>query len=135
MITMKAVYTGDKHCEITHGPSGAKISTDAPKDNNGKGETFSPTDLVGAALGTCVLTVMAISAERDNIDLKGSYSEVTKEMQANPRRIARLPVNIHLPKSLTPEQRHKLEVIAKTCPVHRSLLHEIDSAILFFYDI
>src|SRR5262245_26719112 len=78
MIEMTALYTGEKHYELTHVPSGSHIETDAPKDNQGRGERFSPTDLMGAALASCILTTMAIMAERDGVDLKGSKARVVK---------------------------------------------------------
>lgn len=135
MVSMKSIYKGEKHCEITHGPSGCVIETDAPKDNAGRGEAFSPTDLVGAALATCILTTMAISAERDSIDIAGATADVSKEMQSNPRRIQKLPVVIHLPQKLNPQERKKLEAMARGCPVHHSLHPDIESTITFYYDL
>jgi putative redox protein len=133
MVEMKAVYTGEKHCELTHGPSGSKIETDAPRDNQGRGERFSPTDLVGAALASCVLTTMAIMAERDGIDMRGASARVTKEMNPSPRRIARLPIEVTVPKTVTPDNRARLEAAAHSCPVHRSLATEVDAPISFIY--
>jgi len=135
MVKMHAVYEGEKHCEITHEPSSSKIATDAPKDNNGKGELFSPTDLVGAALSSCMLTVMAIAAEKDGVELKGSRAEITKEMNANPRRIAKLNVILHLPQSVPHDYRKKIEAIANTCPVKQSLSPEVTIPVLFHYDL
>ncbi|MCB0348583.1 MAG: OsmC family protein [Bdellovibrionales bacterium] len=135
MVTMNAVYTGEKHCDISHGPSGSIISTDAPKDNQGKGEAFSPTDLVGAALATCILTTIGILADRDNFSIIGSTANVSKEMSAHPRKIASLPVELHLPKNLTDIQRKKCENAAHTCPVHRSLHPDVKADIHFFYDV
>jgi uncharacterized OsmC-like protein len=131
MVEMTGVYQGEKHCETTHGPSGAKLSTDAPKDNAGRGEAFSPTDLVAVALATCILTTMGIVAERDGVDLKGSTYRVTKEMHANPRKIERLAVSIKLPARIEPEYRKKLEHIALTCPVHRSLHPDVQMPVTF----
>lgn len=135
MVKMKITYQGEKHCELVHGPSQSKIETDAPKDNMGKGERFSPTDLMGAALGSCILTTMAIIAERDkmNINLENATAEVEKVMANNPRRIESLIVKINLPKSLTADQRTKLEEIAHTCPVHRSLHPEMKIPVSFEY--
>ena len=99
MVKMSAIYQGEKHCDATHEPSNSHISTDAPKDNNGKGEAFSPTDLVGIATGTCMLTTMAIHCEKEGVSIKGSRVTVEKEMAANPRRIAKLNIVIHLPRS------------------------------------
>lgn len=135
MVQMKVVYEGEKHCELTHGPSGVKISTDAPKDNNGRGEAFSPTDLCAVSLATCQLTVMAIGSEKDGIVLKGAWADVAKEMQANPRRIKSIKVHTHLPAALSAEWRERLERIAKTCPVRLSLHPEIQIDEAFIYDV
>jgi putative redox protein len=133
MVTMKALYQGQKHCLLTHGPSNSTIETDAPKDNQGKGERFSPTDLVGAALASCVLTTMAIVAERDSLNLDGASAEVEKHMVADPRRIGALPLKVTLPRALNPEQRQKLESVARHCPVHQSLHPELKIEIVFIY--
>lgn len=133
MVRMQVTYQGDKHCELIHEPSQSRIETDAPKDNNGRGERFSPTDLMGAALGSCILTVMAIMAERDNIDLRGARASVEKEMYTNPRRISKLIVNLHMPAGVPRDYRKKLELAANTCPVHRSLHPEIESPIIFHF--
>lgn len=133
MVKTTSVYQGQKHCEVTHAPSGSTISTDAPKDNQGKGETFSPTDLVGVALGSCILTTMAIVAERDGIDFKDAKAEVEKVMADKPRRIQSLIVHITLPASLEPNHRRKLEETAKHCPVHRSLSSEMEIPMKFNY--
>ncbi len=135
MVKIQAVYQGDKHTRITHGPSHSVIETDAPKDNNGRGETFSPTDLVAAALGSCLLTVMAISAEKDGLDMRGATAEVTKEMAANPRRVARLNVEIRMPSKIGKKDRDKLETIARTCPVAKSLAEALDAPMGFHWDL
>ncbi|HVK60615.1 MAG TPA: OsmC family protein [Bdellovibrionales bacterium] len=132
-VEMSVVYQGEKHCELTHGPSGSLIETDAPRDNAGRGERFSPTDLVGAALASCVLTTMAILGERNGLDLRGMKARVLKEMIPNPRKIARLPVDVDMPAGLAPEDRKKLEAAAHTCPVHRSLASDVDAPITFNY--
>lgn len=133
MVKMRASYQGHKHCEMFHEPSGSTIATDAPKDNHGKGELFSPTDLVGAALISCMLTVMAIAAEARNWSLQGATGEVTKEMSASPRKIAKLTVHLHLPSALTQEQREFLEEVARTCPVKRSLHPDMIVDLQFAY--
>lgn len=133
MVKSLAIYLGEKHCELTHEPSGARIETDAPKDNAGRGAAFSPTDLVGAALSSCILTTIAIVAERDGVQLTGAKAEVEKEMSANPRRIARLSVRVSLPSALESEYRKKLEHVAHTCPVHRSLHPDVQLPITFEY--
>src|SRR4051812_19221357 len=90
MVKMSALYQGEKHCELTHEPSHTHIETDAPRDNQGKGERFSPTDLMGAAYMSCILTTMAIVAERDGVSIVGARAELGKEMVPEPRRVASL---------------------------------------------
>ena len=133
MVKMRVVYQGQKHCELVHEQSGSIIETDAPKDNQGKGERFSPTDLVGAALTSCILTTMAIVAERDGIALDGSKATVEKRMADSPRRIESLTVHIWLPASLTADQRRKMENTARACPVHKSLHPDVKLPITFEY--
>ena len=134
MVEMNVVYEGQLHCALTHGPSGSKISTDAPKDNQGRGEAFSPTDLVGAALGSCMLTIMGIYAQRQNINLTGATAKVTKEMVTAPiRRIGKLTVQFNLPASLSPEHRGAMEKAAHTCPVHQSLHPDVKLETVFNY--
>lgn len=132
---MTIEYKGEKHCELIHGPSGSQIETDAPKDNQGKGEKFSPTDLVGAALGSCILTTLEIILEREGhrVDLRGAHAQVVKTMTAAPRRIESLQVQIFLPEQLNAEQRKRAEEIARTCPVHRSLHPDLQIPIEFHY--
>ena len=106
MVNIQIEYQGDLRCKATHGPSGSELSTDAPKDNQGRGESFSPTDLVATALGTCMLTIMGIAARTFNIDISGATATVEKEMTATlPRRIERLTVTIQVPHS--PSQADK----------------------------
>ncbi len=132
MVAIKMEYEGDLHCKAVHGPSGTELSTDAPKDNQGRGESFSPTDLVATALGGCMLTIMGIMARTLNIDLVGATATVEKEMTtAPPRRIGKLTVRIHVPQAVTPENREKLVRAAHTCPVHKSLHPEIETPIEF----
>lgn len=133
MVQTITVYTGQLHCDLSHGPSGSKIETDAPKDNQGKGEKFSPTDLVGAALGSCILTTMAMVATRDAIELAGARAIVEKTMTDKPRRIDQLSVAITLPASLDANHRRKLEETAKHCPVHRSLHPDVKIPLTFTY--
>ncbi len=132
-VTITGKYLGELKVELTHEPSGAVIRTAAPVDNQGDGSSFSPTDLVAAALGTCMVTVMGIVAARDGVDLRGLTFSLEKHMQANPRRIGRIPVRIHMPAGLDAEQRKKLERTALACPVHHSLLPEIDKPVEFVY--
>ncbi len=121
MVRMTATYTGQKHCKAKHEPSSSIIETDAPKDNQGRGEKFSPTDLMAVALGTCILTTMAINVEADGINLDHSNITVEKEMGSNPRRIVSLKTIIELPKNIPEAYRAKLEQIANNCPVKKSL--------------
>ncbi|MDG0817254.1 OsmC family protein [Bdellovibrio svalbardensis] len=135
MVKMSAVYQGEKHCEATHEPSSSQIVTDAPKDNNGKGEAFSPTDLMAMSLGTCMLTTMAIHCEKDQVNIKGSRVTVEKEMAANPRRIAKLTVVLHLPQNIASDYRKKLESFALNCPAKFSLHPDVQVPITFHYDM
>lgn len=133
-VEISGKYVGQLKTEMIHGPSGAVLLTAAPADNQGDGSSFSPTDLVAAALASCMVTTMAIVAQRDGLDLAGVTFHVEKHMHPEPRRIAKLPVVIHMPASLTPVQRTKLERAAHTCPVHRSLLPEIEAEVSFIYN-
>ena len=117
MVRITARYVGDLRCEATHEPSGSKLTTDAPVDNHGKGETFSPTDLVATALPACMMTIMGIVADRHGIDLTGMTAETTKVMSAAPpRRIASLVTRLTLPLPADHPQRDLLERAAHTCP-------------------
>ncbi len=132
MVTIHFEYQGDLHCKAVHDPSGAELASDAPQDNQGRGESFSPTDLVATALGTCMLTVMGIMARTLKLDIAGTTATVEKEMSATPpRRIAILSVKIHVPHVIDAEDRQKLERAAHTCPVHKSLHPEIHTPIAF----
>jgi putative redox protein len=133
MVEIDIAYKGKLRCEAKHGPSGVTIMTDAPKDNQGEGAYFSPTDLVGTALGTCMLTIMGIVAQRDGIDLSGATVHVVKEMTPPPRRIGKLTVEINVPVELTPEQQQKLKNAAMTCPVHRSLHPDVEIPVKFSF--
>lgn len=134
MVETSIVYEGNLHTRATHGPSGAVLVTDAPKDNQGLGEFFSPTDLVGTALGTCVLTIMGIYARRHNLDLTGATAVVAKEMVVDPvRRIGKLTINMKLPKSIPVEHRKGIEACAGTCPVSASLRPEVQKVFVYEY--
>lgn len=135
MVEMNGKYVGNLRCQLTHGPSGTEIVTDAPKDNNGLGSAFSPTDLMGAALASCILTTIAIVAGRDGKDISGSYFSVVKEMNLNPRKISRLGVKLYLPSTFDQEYRNKLEHISHTCPVHRSIHPDVKMDIEFNWTI
>ena len=132
MVTIDVLYQGGLRCVSTHGPSRAELLTDAPLDNHGKGEAFSPTDLVATAIGTCLLTTMAIAARNRGWELAGSTARVEKHMVADPRRrIAKLAVVLRIPHEFGEEQRVILERAALTCPVHESLDARVEIPIQF----
>jgi putative redox protein len=132
MVEIQIAYEGQLHCSATHAPSGTRLTTDAPKDNMGLGESFSPTDLVATALGTCILTTMAIAAQRRGIALNGATARVTKEMTTTPpRRLGRLTVEIVMSQDLPEEERTRLEHAANACPVHKSLHPDVEIPITF----
>ena len=132
MVEITATYEGQLHCTATHGPSGATLPTDAPKDNMGKGEAFSPTDLVATALGTCMLTTMGIVAQRHNLDITGARVRVTKEMVSQPsRRVGTLGVEIVMPKALGDEDQKRLENAAHTCPVAKTIHPDVKVPVTF----
>ena len=129
----KVKYKGELRTEAEHLRSGKTIITDAPIDNQGKGEAFSPTDLVATALASCMLTIMGIVAERDGIKLKGTIAEVEKNMAENPRRIGEIKIKIKFSQKLNPDEREKLERAAKTCPVSGSLNENLKETFEFIY--
>lgn len=132
MVKIDIRYEGGLRCVATHGPSGVSIQTDAPVDNHGRGEAFSPTDLAATALGTCMVTLMGIAAERHQIDLRGLTVEVTKQMSTDaPRRIVRLAAIIRVPLPPDHPKRILLENAALTCPVHHSLHPEVEKPVDF----
>jgi putative redox protein len=132
MVQITSAYTGELRCQAVHGPSQTQIITDAPVDNMGKGEAFSPTDLVATALGTCILTTMAIVAKRKDLDITGARISVEKHMSTDsPRRIVKLPVEVSLPLHSDHPLRPLLEAAALGCPVHHSLHPDIEKPISF----
>ena len=133
MATIKTTYLGDLRTEITHVQSGNKVMTDAPTDNNGRGEYISPTDMVAAALGSCMLTIMGMAAERLGIDLRGTRVEIVKTMAAEPRRIAEIAVDLYLPGDYSEKERTILERAADTCPVSKSLHPDLKQIVRFHY--
>ncbi len=132
MVQITARYDGDKKCTMTH-QEGATLRTDAPKDIGGDASAFSPTDLVAAALASCVLTTVAMWGERHGLDLTGATAQVGKEMNPSPRRIGRLPLTVTLPASVPAEMRARLEQVGNGCPVHASLHPDIDATIEYRY--
>lgn len=122
MVQIDIDYRGDLRCGAAHGPSGAELITDAPVDNHGKGASYSPTDLLATALGTCMLTIMGIAARREEVALEGARVSVVKGMVADPRRrVGRLEVRFELPAVEDAGARERLESAAHTCPVAESL--------------
>jgi len=132
MVSIDVTYEGELRCRARHGPSGQQLVTDAPVDNEGRGEAFSPTDLLATALGTCVATIMGIVARRHAIELSGLRVEVDKEMVADPRRrIGRLRVDVRLPDGIDGDRRRLLEEAAAHCPVHHSLHPDVEVVTTF----
>lgn len=132
MATIKTVYLGDLRTENEHLQSGTKILTDAPTDNQGKGEAFSPTDLLATALGNCIMTIMGIKARDHGIDIKGTEIEITKIMENNPRRVAEVVVEFTFPKkNYTEEEKRIVESVAGTSPVPLSLHPDLKQTIRF----
>ncbi|WP_299215497.1 OsmC family protein [uncultured Dokdonia sp.] len=130
-MTSKVTYLGDLRTENIHLKSGNSYITDAPTDNQGKGEAFSPTDTVATGLANCMLTVMGIKANQMNVSIKGAVATVTKTMSADPRRISKIKVEFDFPNTLDSKTQKILENTAKTCPVHYSLHPDIDKEVLF----
>ena len=125
MVRMDVTYDGDLRCTATHGPSGATLVTDAPVDNRGKGESFSPTDLLATSTLTCIMTILAIRAESRGLDLKGMHGHVEKHMAGPPRRVSRLDIRVTLPEGLDQDVREWLIKDAAFCPVTRSINEEL----------
>ncbi len=126
MVNILATYEGDLHCSAVHAPSKTTLTTDAPVDNHGRGASFSPTDLIATGLGTCVATIMGIAAQKIDADLSDMEIDITKEMASNPRRIARIQVDVYLPRSYDADTLNRLKRAAYGCPVQESLHPDID---------
>jgi uncharacterized OsmC-like protein len=132
MVHVDISYLGSLRCEAVHGPSGSKILTDAPVDNHGKGESFSPTDLTAASLGTCMATIMGIAAEQQGVSLGDMKVAVEKEMSTDsPRRITKIHVAFEIPLPSNHPKRKTLENAALACPVHHSLHPNIEQVVRF----
>ena len=129
----KVTYKGSLRTEAIHLQSGNSIITDAPIDNHGKGEAFSPTDLVATALASCMLTIMGIVANRNHIKINGTTAEIEKIMGANPRRINEIKINIRFNENFDKKTKRKLENAALTCPVSNSLSENLNESIKFIY--
>lgn len=135
MPTIQTIYQGNLRTKATHIASGNTLITDAPVDNNGKGEAFSPTDLVCAALGSCMMTIMGIVAEREKIELRDTKFEIIKTMASNPRKIAKIEIVFDMKAniSLSTEQQEKLKRAALTCPVALSLHPDVEQVVSFTF--
>lgn len=135
MVSIKIDYRGELHCSAVHGPSGAVIETDAPVDNNGKGEAFSPTDLVAAALGSCMMTVMGIAARQRGISLEGTTVTAVKEMSTTtPRKISKIEVSFVVPLANDHPERKFLEATAAACPVSHSIHPQIEVVVNWIWN-
>lgn len=133
-VEMSLRYLGGLRAELAHGPSGTTILADAPTDNMGRGEAFSPTDLVGAALLSCAVITMAIRGPKEGVAFAGASGKVAKHMSTEgPRRIVRLELELEMPAGLSGAERAKLEEIARGCPVARSLSSELVYTMRFAY--
>lgn len=134
MATITETYLGGLRVECEHTRSGTRIITDAPTDNNGKGEAFSPTDLCCAALGACAMTIIGIWAERSGVDVLGTRLEISKTMAADPRRIGKIEVIFHMPaRNYSDKEKKMMERAAHTCPVHLSLGADVEQIFTFVW--
>lgn len=125
MTKITSTYLGDGQTELTHGPTGAKIQTDLPPDNGGKGRVFSPTDLLASAFASCVLTIMGKMAQRAGDDLTGANIEIDKVMAESPRRVGEFILNITFPAHFTDEQKRRYAGAVNACPVHQTLRPDV----------
>lgn len=134
MITVKTTYLGNLRTESLHLQSGTKIVTDAPTDNRGKGESFSPTDLLATSLGTCILTIMGIKAMDNHIDIEGTRLEITKIMANDPRRVFEVAMDFYFPnKNYSSEERQLIESVAGISPVPLSVHTELKQTVRFHW--
>jgi putative redox protein len=131
--TSSVEYLGELRTRLIHFESGDTLFTDAPKDNEGKGEAFAPTDLVATALASCMISIMGIKARKNEIDIVGTKAEILKVMKSSPRRISRIEIEITFPKSYNDKNKKMLERAAITCPVGKSLHNDIEQKITFKY--
>jgi len=131
MVRIDATYDGNLRCSATHGPSGAELITDAPVDNMGKGESFSPTDLLATSMLTCIMTIVAIRADSKEIDVAGMTGSVEKSMAANPRRVSKLEIIVNLPSNLNMDDRAWLITEGCNCPVCMSVSESMEVDVTF----
>lgn len=135
MTTVKTIYLGDLRTQAEHLQSGTKIITDAPTDNNGKGEAFSPTDLLATSLGSCMLTIMGISSRVHGFDIDGTEVNITKVMGTAPRRVIEIIVELNFPHDYEAKHKRIIEAAAKECPVANSLHPDLKQTITFNYKV
>lgn len=134
MVPISIAYQGQLRCVATHDNSGVQFITDAPKDNSGKGESFSPTDLVATALGTCMITTIGIKMRNDGVNIEGTSIAIEKHMSEDaPRRIAKLVAKLHMPAGILPDYRTRLKEIGNNCPVVKSIHPDIQLEITYAY--
>ncbi|GAB1419914.1 OsmC family protein [Bacteroidales bacterium] len=134
MANFEVLYTTELRTEMTHLASGTKVLTDAPIDNQGKGEVFSPTDLASASLASCMLTIMGIAAREHGFNIDGTKALITKEMKSEPRRIGRIIIELHFPHNdYSQKQKKILEHISTTCPVALSLHPDLEQEVKLIY--
>ena len=134
MATVSAKYLGDLRVECVHNQSGTKIITDAPTDNQGKGEAFSPTDLCATALGACAMTIIGIYAKNHGVDVTGTEVEITKTMSADPRRIGKIEVVFKMPpRSYSAKEKTIMERCTASCPVHMTLHPDVEQVFTFIW--
>ncbi len=133
MATLKTVYKGNLRSEITHLQSSSVVVTDAPTDNNGKGESISPTDMVAGALGSCILTIIGMASEAHGFDIVGTEVETTKVMSASPRRIGEIHLTINFPRNYEDKHKRLIEASVRSCPVEQSLHPDIKRVITYNY--
>ena len=135
MTKINTVYCGGLHTEATHVQSGTVLTTDAPLDNHGRGESFSPTDLFATSLTSCMMTIMGISAESYGFSIEGLRAETEKIMAANPRRVAEIIIDLYFSaNNYTDQQKRLIESAARTCPVHNSMSPDVIKTIRFHYE-
>ena len=131
MVRIEAVYDGNLRCSATHIPSGQTLVTDAPVDNMGKGQSFSPTDLLATSMLNCMMTIIAIAADSRELEVSGMSGSVEKHMASGPRRVSKLEVEISLPTDLNSEDREWLIKRVLACPVHKSVSQEMEVEVQF----
>ena len=132
MVRIESVYDGNLRCSATHIPSGQTLVTDAPVDNMGKGQSFSPTDLLATSMLNCMMTIIGIAADSRELDVSGMSGSVEKHMASGPRRVSKLEVEISLPTDLNSEDREWLIKRGLACPVHKSLSQEMEVEVKFY---